>query len=136
MIILSIWTVFLSYQKVRLLKTPPKQWQNLTPPCRRRDRDGTSIQASCPPLAPKRARLRKIEPWKGAKRTTNHRWLNIVIQYKSKETPQLIGLFSPNLVITNFIAMLSLWANWLVTKFGLNVTLHHKTTKKSPEMDF
>ena len=25
------------------------------------------------------------------------------IQYKSKETPQLIGLFSPNLVITNFM---------------------------------
>ena len=26
-----------------------------------------------------------------------------VVQYKSKETPQLIGLFSPNLVITNFM---------------------------------
>ena len=25
------------------------------------------------------------------------------VQYKSKETPQLIGLFSPNLVITNFM---------------------------------
>ena len=25
------------------------------------------------------------------------------LQYKSKETPQLIGLFSPNLVITNFM---------------------------------
>ena len=25
------------------------------------------------------------------------------IQYRSKETPQLIGLFSPNLVITNFM---------------------------------
>ena len=27
----------------------------------------------------------------------------ISVQYKSKETPQLIGLFSPNLVITNFM---------------------------------
>ena len=26
-----------------------------------------------------------------------------VVQCKSKETPQLIGLFSPNLVITNFM---------------------------------
>ena len=26
-----------------------------------------------------------------------------LLQYKSKETPQLIGLFSPNLVITNFM---------------------------------
>ena len=43
-----------------------------------------------------------------------------VVQYKSKETPQLIGLFSPNLVIANFMQALSLWANWLVTKFGLN----------------
>ena len=25
------------------------------------------------------------------------------VQYKSKEMPQLIGLFSPNLVITNFM---------------------------------
>ena len=25
------------------------------------------------------------------------------VQYKSKETPQLIGLFSPNLVKTNFM---------------------------------
>ena len=28
---------------------------------------------------------------------------NEELQYKSKETPQLIGLFSPNLVITNFM---------------------------------
>ena len=27
----------------------------------------------------------------------------LLLQYKSKETPQLIGLFSPNLVITNFM---------------------------------
>ena len=27
----------------------------------------------------------------------------IIVQYKSKETPQLIGQFSPNLVITNFM---------------------------------
>ena len=29
--------------------------------------------------------------------------LYVNVQYKSKETPQLIGLFSPNLVITNFM---------------------------------
>ena len=28
---------------------------------------------------------------------------HVHVQYKSKETPQLIGLFSPNLVITNFM---------------------------------
>ena len=28
---------------------------------------------------------------------------NLLVQYRSKETPQLIGLFSPNLVITNFM---------------------------------
>ena len=31
-------------------------------------------------------------------------WAEVcLVQYKSKETPQLIGLFSPNLVITNFM---------------------------------
>ena len=50
----------------------------------------------------------------------------LTVQYKSKETPQLIGLFSPNLVITNFMQlMLCLWANWLVTKFGLNSLKHY-----------
>ena len=29
--------------------------------------------------------------------------LSLFLQYRSKETPQLIGLFSPNLVITNFM---------------------------------
>ena len=43
----------------------------------------------------------------------------IFIQYKSKETPQLIGLQS-KFGYNQFHAMLSLWANWLVTKFGLN----------------
>ena len=42
------------------------------------------------------------------------------VQYKSKETPQLIGLFSPNLVITNFMQCFLYGPNWLVTKLGLN----------------
>ena len=30
-------------------------------------------------------------------------FIDVLTQYKSKEMPQLIGLFSPNLVITNFM---------------------------------
>ena len=40
----------------------------------------------------------------------------------------VIGLFSPNLVHNQFHAMLSLWANWLVTKFGLNSLKRYSMT--------
>ena len=42
------------------------------------------------------------------------------IQYNSKETPQLIGLFSQNLVITNFMQCFLYGPLGLVTKFLLN----------------